>query len=150
MSPSSIRVALTFAAALALGCLPAVQTPADGGTPPVDGGGDGAAVVTYTKDVQPIFMVKCAPCHTGEGLGGHNIGTTYADAFKMVNTLDAMGCWDSTMTVPMTIGACALISIMNGWMPMSMGCFNTPRPDTCVSLAQQDVVAAWVAAGMPQ
>jgi hypothetical protein len=31
-----------------------------------------------------------------------------------------------------------------------MGCFNTPRPDPCVTLAQQDVVAAWIAAGMPQ
>jgi hypothetical protein len=39
---------------------------------------------------------------------------------------------------------------MEGWMPMSMGCFNTPRPDPCVTLAQQDVVAAWIAAGMPQ
>jgi hypothetical protein len=35
-------------------------------------------------------------------------------------------------------------------MPMSKGCFNTPRPDACVSLAQQDIIAAWVAEGMPQ
>ena len=145
------RVALTLAAAGAVGCLPAVETHTDGGTPPVDsGGGDTATVVTYTKDVQPIFMVKCAPCHTGQGQGGHNIGTTYADALKPVTSLDAMGCWDSTMTVPKTTGECALISIMNGWMPMSMGCFNTPRPDACVSLAEQDIVASWVAAGMPQ
>jgi hypothetical protein len=144
------RVALTLAAAGALGCLPAVEAPADGGTPPVDSGGaDAGPTVTYAKDVQPIFMVKCAPCHTGEGLGGHNIGTTYADALMPVTSLDAMGCWDSTMTVPKTTGECALISIMNGWMPMSMGCFNTPRPDTCVTLDQQAVVAAWVAGGMP-
>ena len=33
---------------------------------------------------------------------------------------------------------------------MSAGCFNTPRPAACVSLAEQDIIAAWVAAGMPQ
>jgi hypothetical protein len=143
-------VALTIAFG-AVGCLPAVETPIDSGTSPVDsGGGDTATLVTYTKDVQPIFMVKCAPCHTGQGLGGHNIGTNYADALMPVSSLDAMGCWDSTNMVPMTVGACALISIMNGWMPMAMGCFNTPRPATCVSLAEQDIIAAWVAEGMPQ
>jgi hypothetical protein len=140
-----------FGALGALGCLPAVEAPMDSGTPPVDaGGGDTAPVVTYTKDVQPILGVKCAPCHTGEGLGGHNIGNTYADALMPVSSLDAMGCWDSTLMVPMTVGACALISIMNGWMPMSMGCFNTPRPDPCVTLDQQAIIAAWVAEGMPQ
>jgi hypothetical protein len=39
---------------------------------------------------------------------------------------------------------------MDGWMPMGMGCFNTPRPAGCVSLTEQATVAAWVAAGMPE
>jgi hypothetical protein len=133
------RVISIVAVAGTVGCAPAVETHTDAGP-----------AVTYTKDVQPIFMVKCAPCHTGQGLGGHNIGTTYADALMPVSSLDAMGCWDSTMMVPKTVGECALISIMNGWMPMGMYCFNTPRPPTCVSLAEQDIIAAWVAEGMPQ
>jgi hypothetical protein len=140
MQRTLTRAAMTVAAVAALGCAPDAISPTDGG------GG-----VTYTKDVQPILMAKCAPCHTTQGLGGHNIATTYADALKPVTSLDAMGCWnDAAMTMPKKIGECALISIMNGWMPMSMGCFNTPRPPECVSQAQQDVITAWVAAGMPQ
>ena len=110
------------------------------------------AAVTYTKDIKPIFSVKCATCHTTDGLGGHNIGSTYADVHMLVNTVDApAGCFkDAAKTMPKTIGECTLPAIMEGWMPMAMGCFNTPRPDTCVSLAEQDVVAAWIAAGMPQ
>jgi hypothetical protein len=149
-----VQVAMMVAVGAALGCAPDSLSP-DGGAGSGGGGGagggGGSAPVTYTKDVQPILMAKCAPCHTGQGLGGHNLGTTYADAFKPVMSLDAMGCWnDAEMTMPKKIGECALISIMNGWMPMSMGCFNSPRPPECVSQAQQDVITAWVAAGMPQ
>ena len=113
---------------------------------------DAGATVTYTKDVQPILMAKCAPCHTTDGSGNHNIATTYADVMKPVQSIDApAGCFkDTAKTMPKTMGECALAAIMDGWMPMSMGCFNTPRPDPCVTLAQQDVIAAWVAAGMPQ
>ena len=87
------------------------------------------------------------------GWAAHNIGTTYADALKLVMTTDApAGCFKDgdAKTMPKTIGECTLPAIMEGWMPMAMGCFNTPRPAPCVSLAEQDVVAAWVAAGMPQ
>ena len=134
---------IAFAAALAMGCAGAVLSPGDGG-----GGG-----VTYTKDVRPIFMTKCADCHTIQGLGGHNIGTTYADVSKTVQSLDApAGCYldGFDRTMPKTKGECALAAIMEGWMPMAMGCFNTPRPAPCITLAEQDVVAAWVAAGMPE
>jgi len=147
--------AIALAVVTAIGCAPASTTPDDagGGGKGGGGGGGGAAVVTYTKDIKPIFSVKCATCHTTDGLGGHNIGATYADALKPVNTTDApSGCFKDgdAKTMPKTIGECTLPAIMEGWMPMAMGCFNTPRPDTCVSLAEQDVVAAWIAAGMPQ
>jgi hypothetical protein len=144
--------AFALAVIAAVGCAPASTTPDDaggGGT----GGGGGSAAVTYTKDIKPIFSVKCATCHTTDGLGGHNIGSTYADVHMLVNTVDApAGCFKdgAAKTMPKTIGECTLPAIMEGWMPMAMGCFNTPRPDTCVSLAEQDVVAAWIAAGMPQ
>jgi hypothetical protein len=143
--------AIALALVAAVGCAPASTTPDDAGGGG-SGGGGGSAAVTYTKDIKPIFSVKCATCHTTDGLGGHNIGTTYADALKPVNTTDApAGCFkDAAKTMPKTIGECTLPAIMEGWMPMAMGCFNTPRPDPCVSLAEQDVVAAWIAAGMPQ
>jgi hypothetical protein len=130
---------IALAAAGALGCAPDNSMSDDAG-----------GAITYTKDIKPIFAVKCAPCHTTEGMGGHNIGSNYADVLSKVQSLDAMGCWDSTMTMPVTRGECALISIANGWMPMAMGCFNTPRPATCVTTDQQMIIAQWVAAGMPQ
>jgi len=146
--------AFALAAVAASGCAPDATTPdGGGGGSGGAGGGGGAALVTYTKDVKPIFMVKCATCHTTEGAGAHNIGTTYADAFKLVMTPDApSGCFKDgdAKTMPKTIGECTLPAIMEGWMPMAMGCFNTPRPPECVSVAEQDVVAAWIAAGMPQ
>ncbi len=138
---SFVLSVVALAATAALGCAPEATMPSDAG-----------ATVTYTKDVQPIFLAKCADCHTTMGQGGHNIATTYADAMKPVQSLDApAGCFkDAAKTMPKTMGECALAAIMEGWMPMAMGCFNTPRPTPCVTLAEQDVIAAWVAAGMPQ
>jgi hypothetical protein len=139
------------AAALVAGCMSSSSA-----TPPGNdgGGGDTAATVTYTKDVQPILEAKCFPCHAGQGMGGHNIATVYADALKPVTSLDApQGCWnDVDMTMPKTIGECALISIMTGWMPMAAGCgaATPPDPSKCVTPAQIAIIAAWVAAGMPQ
>ena len=140
--------ALVLAAGAALGCAPTPTSKSD-----ASGSGGGGGGVTYTKDVQPILMVKCAPCHTTQGLGSHNIATTYADVHDLVQSLDApSGCFldgvDKTM--PKTIGECALVAIMEGWMPMAMFCSDMPRPAPCVTLAQQDVIAAWVAAGMPE
>jgi len=152
MSTQQTKIAiLTFLAAATapLGCLPA-------STSPMDAGMDGGGLVTYTHDVQPIFQARCSPCHAGEGLGGHNIAINYADAKMPVQSFDAMGCWGAMdpntgeLSMPKTVGECALISIMRGWMPMGMQCFNDPRPATCVQLDEQDVIAAWVAMGMPQ
>jgi hypothetical protein len=140
-----------FLAALALfGCLPASTSPMDGSV--TDTGG----AVTYTRDVQPILMVKCAPCHTGSGLGNHNIGTTYADALKPVQSSDSLGCWndpdDTTHTMPKKVGECAQILILNGRMPNGAGCANNPplEPTMCLTDAEKAVIAAWVAAGLPQ
>ena len=146
MERMSVRIVMAFTLLTAAGCLPGETSPNDAGS------SDTGGAVTYTKDIQPIFMVKCAPCHTGDSQGGHNIGTTYADALLPVNTVDApAGCFkDVDKTMPKTIGECTLPAIMEGWMPMAMGCFNTPRPDPCVTTAQQDVVAAWIAGGMKQ
>ena len=146
---------IVLAAVGALGCLPEQMSPGDGGAGGGGGGsgGSGGGTVTYTRNIKPIFMTKCAPCHTIEGAGAHNIGTTYADVHKPAVSLDApAGCFFDGFdrTMPKTMGECALASIMAGWMPMAMSCFTTPRPAGCVTLAEQDLIAAWVAAGMPE
>jgi len=142
--------AVILAAVAALGCAPTPTSKSDASG---SGGGGGGGGVTYTEDVQPILLAKCAPCHTTDGLGAHNIATTYADVHKPVMSVDApSGCFKDGVdkTMPKTMGECALVAIMEGWMPMAMFCANMPRPPECVTLAQQEVIAAWVAAGMPE
>jgi hypothetical protein len=148
--------AIVLGAVAALACAPTPTSKSDaaggGGGGGGDGGGGGGGV-TYSKDVQPILMTKCAPCHTTQGLGAHNIATTYDDVHDRVMSLDApAGCFldGFERTMPKTMGECALAAIMEGWMPMGGGCFNTPRPAGCVTLAEQEVIAAWVAGGMPE
>jgi hypothetical protein len=132
------------------GCLPDSNRATDGGA---DSRADAAGTVTYTKDVRPILMAKCAPCHTGQSLGGHDIGTTYADALKPVTSVDSHGCWNDTeMTMPKKIGECALILVTSGQMPMGAGCASMPPldPGMCLSAEQKATLMSWVAAGMPQ
>ena len=147
-------LAIALAAVAALGCAPTPTSKSDGGgSGSGGGGGGGGGGVTYTKDVQPILMAKCAPCHTTDGLGAHNIATTYDDVHDPVVSVDApAGCFKDGVAkmMPKTMGECALAAIMEGWMPMAMFCADMPRPPECVTLAQQEVIAAWVAAGMPE
>jgi hypothetical protein len=141
-------VIFAFAALGAPGCMPSSTTPMDGG--PTDTGG---GAVTYTKDIQPILAARCTPCHTTQGLGFHNIATSYADATKEVESVDSFGCWDGpNMDVPKKVGECALILIENGRMPQSAGCANTEplMPALCPTADEKAKLMAWIAAGMPQ
>jgi hypothetical protein len=148
-----VHLAIALAA---VGCAGSVATDdAGSGSGGSGGGGSGGTSggVTYTQNIKPLFAAKCAPCHTTQGLGAHNLGTTYADVHKLVMSIDAPpGCFKDGFDrmMPKTMGECALAAIMDGWMPMAMGCFNTPRPAPCVSVAEEATVAAWVAAGMPE
>ena len=148
MTLNSIRFALFASLALLLSltaaCMPEATTPMDAGpTGP-----------TYTKDVQPILQAKCATCHTTDKMGGHNIAVDYEEVHKPVVSLDAQGCWGDpeTPSMPKTIGECAWISIMRGWMPLGSGCGGTDplNPSMCLTDAQKMVIQAWVAAGMPK
>jgi hypothetical protein len=112
---------------------------------------DAAPAVTYTRDVKPIFMAKCAPCHTGDHQGQHDIGNDYADAKMPAQSRDLPECWkDAAMTMPKTVGECSLALVMVGKMPYIAGCDRFPTLDACVTPAQQQVIAEWVAAGMPE
>jgi hypothetical protein len=55
-------------------------------------------------------------------------------------------------TMPKKVGECAQILILNGRMPNGAGCANNPplEPTMCLSAAEKAVIAAWVAAGLPQ
>src|SRR5262245_576634 len=138
MTLNSIRRALfvgfTCAVSFTAACLPDSTTPMDTGP-------------TYTKDVQPIFVAKCHDCHTTQNMGQHNIAADYAEVHMPVTSVDAQGCWnDVDMTMPKTLGECAWISIMRGWMPFASGCGGaTPAdPSLCLTDAQKSVVQAWV------
>ena len=151
---SSARWGLSVVvASLAVGCLPASNTVMDASAPDRV---EAAPAVTYTKDVQPIFKAKCSPCHADQDLGRHNLATSYDDALDSIESFDSYGCWndaDPTMfTMPKKVGECALVLIMNGRMPSGAGCGNpTPEdPTKCLSVDQKALVAAWVAAGMPE
>src|SRR6185369_15964867 len=86
----------TLLLVLLLGCVPGPEPakPKDAGGMETGGG------VTYTKDVQPILMAKCAPCHTADGQGHHNIATSYADAFKKVSSTMYDDCYTGTLAMP--------------------------------------------------
>jgi hypothetical protein len=117
-----------------------------------NGGTSGIAAISYAKDVQPILMAKCGECHAGQGMGHHNIASTYADAKRPVESLQFDECWSdfATATGPKTIGECSMLLARAGKMPISVGCDRPtpPNPSVCVTPAENDILAAWVAGGM--
>lgn len=142
MRPTLLLAAAAFVAAATAGCAP------DDGSSPADAA---TTRVTYSKQIQPILLAKCAPCHSTEHQGFHNIATSYADAVKPVESIDSVGCWnDAEKTMPKKVGECALISAQNGRMPYAIGCDRNPSQAACVSPAEQAVMAKWVAAGLPE
>ena len=104
-----------------------------------------ASAPTYTNDVQPIFAEKCQPCHTGFGLGGHDIGINYADAFLPADNSDCDG---------LNVGQCTIVRILSGEMPNGAGCTGNPVQDAgnaaCLTQEEQDTVQGWIDAGLPQ
>lgn len=101
-----------------------------------DGRADEFCTALYSTDVQPIFSVKCAPCHTGFGSGGHNMGTTYADT-----QLSSYYCPGKTK------GQCSIVRIHDGTMPAGAGCDTNPTGAGCLTPTQQETVEGWVNSG---
>ncbi len=103
------------------------------------------STVTYTNDAQPIYMDKCAPCHTSFGSGGHNIGTSYADAFLAADDSDCDG---------LNVGECTIVRIQSGEMPAGAGCTGDPAADAgnpaCLTQLEQDTIQAWIDRGLPE
>ncbi len=105
--------------------------------------GPGATGATYAVDVQPILVVKCAPCHTGLGLGGHDIGTVYADSLNAAGHVTCGG---------LTVGQCALVRVRAGQMPPGAGCTGNPVTDagnvSCLNYNEQNLVFSWINGGL--
>jgi hypothetical protein len=110
-----------------------------GAAPETDAGpaaaDSGAALVTYTKDIQPILVANCSPCHSTDRDGGHNAATSFADAVR--------------------VSADIVREIRTGGMPESgsgnQGCNRgDPGDPGCVSAADFDLIQRWIADGTPQ
>ena len=101
--------------------------------------------ITYSNDVQPIFGAKCAPCHTGLGVGGNNIGTDYTDALNPAGNSNCSG---------LNVGQCSLVLIQLGEMPQGAGCTGDPAQDAgnaaCLTQLEQDTVQIWIDLGLPE
>jgi hypothetical protein len=122
------------------------STGGTGGTGAAGGstGGTGGTTVTYAQ-VQPIFMAKCTPCHSagGIGAGSHTLADSNADA--KLTAADAV-CMGTTK------GACSLIRVKDGSMPLAKGCSGNPAQDAsnaaCLTQQEQDLLAAWINGGL--
>jgi len=95
----------------------------------------GAAAVSYAKDIQPILLARCSPCHATDNDGRHNAATSYADAVR--------------------VSARIVREISSGGMPESgngnVGCNGgDPGDPGCVSAADFELIQRWVAAGTPE
>jgi hypothetical protein len=114
-----------------------------GDAPMETGGGDTAAAVTWTTDIKPIFAAKCAPCHTTQNQGGHNLGASYAAAMTAAVNPVCAG---------LNKGQCTIVRIKSGQMPLGKNCTGNPATDAsnpaCLTQAEQDKVQAWIDGGL--
>jgi hypothetical protein len=102
-------------------------------------------LTTYTDDAQPIFLDKCDTCHTGAGLGNHNVGTVYADALKPADDGNCSG---------LTVGQCTIVLVQAGDMPQGAGCSGNPSQDAgnaaCLTQAEQSALQEWIDDLLPE
>ena len=111
----------------------------DGG----DSGGQQSGAPTYTQDIQPILQQKCGPCHTSDAEGGFNHATDYVATQQPSEACDGMVVYE-----------CMLVRVRDGSMPENAGCTGDAVADgdnpACLDAAEQDLLAAWVAAEAPK
>jgi hypothetical protein len=101
-----------------------------------DASSDGSQLVSFARDIQPIFAQRCGPCHVSDGSAGHNVGSSdlgvaYADAVEQGQTL--------------------FDRINGGGMPPSFAeppnnCANGAGPGDpgCVTIEELELVQAWI------
>jgi len=115
---------------------------AEGSTDSSSGAPDDG-VITF-DEIQPIFVGRCSPCHTGAMFGGHNVGGSDVEAGYAAMQLDA----EASACRGLNKGACLLVRIQSGEMPMNGGCSGDPAVDAgaanCLTQADQDTIQAWI------
>lgn len=115
----------------------------EGGAPDSSSGG---SAVTFDA-VSPIYNELCGPCHVTASFGGHNIGSSVPMTGFDDSQLDAT----SPTCAGLSKGACTLVRIQSGSMPMGLGCTGDPAVDVdnaaCLTQAQQDLIQAWLDEG---
>jgi hypothetical protein len=104
------------------------------------------AATTYAADAQPIYEAKCAPCHTTGDDGTSDFASSYADTQASPDLTVAPECASVS-----TVGACTLIRIKSGVMPLNAGCTGDPSKDVakpaCLTAAEQATLEAWITGG---
>jgi hypothetical protein len=107
-----------------------------------DASSDGSQLLSFARDIQPIFAQRCGTCHVTDGSAGHNVGSpdidvAYADAVELGQTL--------------------LDRINGGGMPPSYAdppnnCANGAGPGDpgCVTIDEFERVQAWIAQCNPR
>ena len=99
-------------------------------------------VITF-DEIAPIYQDKCLPCHTTGTFGGHNLGDDDVMAAYEDSQLEA----NIATCNALSKGACALVRIQNGSMPMGFGCSGDPAmddPENCLTQEEQDRIQAWI------
>lgn len=98
-------------------------------------------------DVARLFSSKCGPCHVSASFGGHDIGASDLNAAFADSQLEAV----SVDCEGLTKGACTLVRIQSGSMPMGGGCTGDPAQDAdndrCFTLDEQLLLESWIAGG---
>jgi hypothetical protein len=98
---------------------------------------------TYNQVIQPMLASRCDPCHTTEGAGGFNHAVDYAATQE-----------PSELCPGKKVYECMLVLVKNGTMPEDGECSGDPSADAdnarCLTQAEHDRLAAWIAADAPQ
>ena len=101
---------------------------------------EGCPAITYATHVKPILAARCSPCHTVLGSGGANFAESYADTQLA-----------STYCPGKTKGACTIVRIQNGTMPLGANCSGNPAQDAgkpgCLTAAEQATIQSWIGGG---
>jgi hypothetical protein len=105
-------------------------------------GGDTTSTITWANDVLPILNRSsatggCQECHKTGGIG---TGSFLSDPNVVGQAAKAAVCSGKK------IGECIDIRVHDGSMPLGMNC--TIGKANCLTQAEGDTIAAWVAGGM--
>lgn len=103
-------------------------------------GGGTPGVVSFALDIRPIFVASCGPCHVDENNGGHNIASD-----------DLAAGYIQAVELGQTI----VDRVNGGGMPPSYAeppnnCDGNPGDPGCLTVAEVELIQAWLAQCTPR